>query len=77
MCEIIRFQLIVSDKFWFCLGSYCGLLATIKFPSKLPPEVEALKFMHISEKNCEAERLWPIEVGDLMNLFTNRITFCV
>ncbi|KAK3918999.1 RecQ-mediated genome instability protein 2 [Frankliniella fusca] len=60
---------------WIKQGSYCGILASVKFPSQLPPEVEALKFMHISEKTCEAERMWPLEVEELMNVLGENITF--
>ncbi|XP_052123734.1 uncharacterized protein LOC113214071 [Frankliniella occidentalis] len=60
---------------WIKQGAYCGVLATMKLPSQLPPEVEALKFMDISDKNSEAERIWPLEVQELMNVLANRISF--
>lgn len=61
----------------FFLGSYYGVLACVKDPSKSPPELEAIKLMHILETKNEAKSMWPIEVQELSNLLRGKIIFKV
>lgn len=59
----------------FGTGAYCGVLALVKRPSKLTPEVEAIKLMHINEGRSEAENMWPLEVQELLKFLAGEITF--
>lgn len=66
-----------GDRSWLSSGSYCGVLAKVKQPSKSIPEVEAIKLMHIIDTRNEAKLMWPLEVQELSNFLRGNITFNV
>lgn len=51
------------------------MLALVKRLSKVTPEVEAIKLMHINERRSEAESMWPLEVQELLRFLAGEITF--
>lgn len=68
-------EMLILFLFCFCLGVYCGVLASVVDPSKKLPEVGAYKLMHISDKKNEAECMWPLEVQELSNFVLGKVTF--